>query len=230
MSRVSGRALYFDAVESAPDSTLRVIVVEDDAATREAFERIIAVDPRLCLVALADTLEAGLAALSTPHDVVVVDLGLPDGDGIEVIRRSATTGIGHRLVATMFGDEKSVVSALEAGADGYILKDADHIGDAIVAVAKGHVPLTPSVAAHLLRRLRPNPSTVRKQLTPRETEILTCLAKGLSYRDVASMLSISYHTVTDHVKHIYKKLRVNSRSGAVYEGLRTGLIALQDGS
>jgi len=130
----------------------------------------------------------------------------------------------------MFGDEKSVVSALEAGADGYILKDADHIGDAIVAVAKGHVPLTPSVAAHLLRRLRPNPSTVRKQLTPRETEILTCLAKGLSYRDVASMLSISYHTVTDHVKHIYKKLRVNSRSGAVYEGLRTGLIALQDGS
>ncbi len=215
-------------MEGAPDSKLRVIIVEDDLATREAFKRIVTVDPRLCLVALADTLKAGLAALSTPHDVVVVDLGLPDGNGIDIIRRSARSGTGHRLVATVFGDEKTVVTALEAGADGYILKDADHIGDAIVEVANGHVPLTPAVAAHLVRRLRPQPAAGSSPLTPRESEILRCLARGLSYREAATSLSISYHTVTDHVKHIYKKLRVNSRSSAVYKGLRTGLIALHD--
>jgi len=129
-------------------------------------------------------------------------------------------------VSTIFGDEASVVAALEAGADGYILKDNERITDAIVEVARGHVPLTPSVAVHLMRRFRPQLPDEQSCLTPREAEILGCLARGRSYRETASDLCISYHTVTDHIKAIYKKLHVNSRGSAVYQGLRSGLISL----
>ena len=164
-------------------------------------------------------------AIADQH-VDVIDICLPGGSGIDLIRRSRQSGVGHRLVSTIFGDEATVVMALEAGADGYILKDNELVTDAIVEVARGHVPLTPSVAVHLVRRLQPRSTGDGVCLTPREAEILNCLARGRSYRETASDLSISYHTVTDHIKAIYKKLRVHSRSGAVYEGLRSGLITL----
>ena len=210
-----------------PQRELGVILVEDEVATRQSLCDLIRRDPRLFLVAEADSVATGLAALEQEYDVVVVDLGLPDGNGIDVVSRSAQDGNGHRLVLTIFGDEKSVISALEAGADGYVLKDDKGIADAIVAVADGHVPLTPSVAVHLTRRLIHEKSGKSDLLTPREVEILTCLARGFSYKETAGRLSISYHTVTDHIKAIYKKLHVNSRSSAVYQGLRSGLISLR---
>ncbi len=185
-------------------------------------------DDRMRLVASAASCSEGLAALDLPHDVVVVDIGLPDGSGIDVIRESHERGNARRLVSTVFGDEATVVNALEAGADGYILKDNEQITNAIVEVAHGHVPLTPSVAVHLVRRLKPQVQANNQCLTPREAEILLRLARGLSYHQTAEELSISYHTVTDHIKAIYKKLAVNSRSSAVYQGLRSGLINLDN--
>lgn len=180
------------------------------------------------LVAAAAGYAEGMESVKLPHDVVVVDIGLPDGNGIDIIRHSSECGNAKRLVSTVFGDEATVVTALEAGADGYILKDNENITDAICDVARGHVPLTPSVAVHLVRRLKPQAPPGEQCLTPREGDILLRLARGLSYHEAAEDLHISYHTVTDHIKAIYKKLAVNSRSSAVYQGLRSGLISLEN--
>lgn len=226
MLRRVPRTLYCATVNGQFERVLDVIIVEDDPVAHANLARAISDDKRMRLVAAATNCVDGLACLMMPHDVIVVDIGLPDGTGIDIIKFSAERGLGHRLVSTVFGDETSVVSALEAGADGYILKDNEQITDAIVEVARGHVPLTPSVAVHLVRRMRPKSPHEESCLTPREAQILSCLARGQSYRETASELSISYHTVTDHIKAIYKKLHVNSRSRAVYQGLRSGLISL----
>ncbi len=219
--------LYCLVVIEHPQPALSVIVIEDDPIAREAIVRAIHFDRRMRLAAQAATLAEGLEALKIPHDVIVVDLGLPDGSGAEILRQSVNSGVGHRLVLTMFGDEQSVVGAIAAGADGYILKDDENVVDAIAQVADGHVPLTPAVAVHLVRRLR-STADQPSDLTPREHDILMCLARGMSYRDAAKDLNISYHTVTDHVKALYRKLSVNSRSSAVFTGLRSGLISLHD--
>ncbi len=207
---------------------LRVVIVEDEESARTHLAHLIDEDSRMELTASATNYVEGLASVDLPHDVIVVDIGLPDGSGIEIIRKSSQQGNARRLVSTVFGDEATVVSALEAGADGYILKDNENITNAIVEVAQGHVPLTPSVAVHLVRRLKPSVAPSEQSLTPREGEILLRLARGLSYHEAAEELHISYHTVTDHIKAIYKKLAVNSRSSAVYEGLRSGLININD--
>jgi DNA-binding NarL/FixJ family response regulator len=220
------RTLYFRVVSSSPNHRLRVLIVEDEAYAREYLIDAINADERMQLAGQASTCSEGLENLAMPHDVVVVDIGLPDGSGIDIIRRSKQLDTGWRLVSTVFGDERTVVSALEAGAEGYILKDNERVTDAIVEVASGHVPLTPSVAAHMLRRFQPQPAQDDGCLTEREAEILLCLARGRSYQEAATELSISYHTVADHVKAIYRKLHVHSRSSAVYKGLQHGLISL----
>ncbi len=211
-----------------PEHKLRVVIVEDEESARTHLAHLIEEDPRMELVNAAADYAEGVASVELPHDVIVVDIGLPGGSGVDIIRKSSHFGNARRLVSTVFGDEATVVSAWEAGADGYILKDNENITDAIVDVARGHVPLTPSVAVHLVRKLKPKIPRSEQCLTPREGEILLRLARGLSYHDTAEELSISYHTVTDHIKAIYKKLAVNSRSSAVYEGLRSGLISLNN--
>ena len=206
--------------------TLRIAVVEDDPATNDWVCGAIVDDPRMTLAGRAHSLAEGKALLRTAHDVVVVDLGLPDGSGIELVRRSAGDASTHCLILTVFGDNKSVLDAIEAGADGYVLKDTADITGAIFEVAAGQAPLSPSVAAHVLERIRAPRSTAASEynLTPRETDTLEQLARGLSYLEAAQALGISRYTVADHVKMIYKKLAVNSRGGAVYKGLQAGLI------
>ena len=135
----------------------------------------------------------------------------------------------------MFGDEASVISALEAGADGYLLKDATDVAESILQVVQGGAPMSPAIAAHLLRRFRTprsaaapaEASVSRALLAPRELALLECLARGLSYREAAQELTISHHTVADYVKAIYRKLSVNSRGEAVFEAVRTGLIRME---
>ena len=205
---------------------LRVIVIEDDAATRDWLCKVVAADERLTLAASGGTVAEGRRLLAGAHDVLVVDLGLPDGSGIDLVRQSAQNPATHCLILTVFGDNRSVLDAIEAGADGYVLKDTADITGAIVEVASGHVPLSPAVAAHVLERMRATHSPAARDyaLTPRETETLEQLARGRSYREAAHALGISHHTVADHVKMIYKKLSVHSRGGAVYKGLQAGLI------
>ncbi|MGH8243217.1 MAG: response regulator [Steroidobacteraceae bacterium] len=216
-----------------------VVVVEDDASFRERFAEILSRDGGFRVRALAETVAGGLAAVNAQTiDLLVVDLGLPDGDGIEVIRAATERQPDcAAIVVTVFGDEEHVVSAIEAGARGYLLKDCDEeeFMTAVRDLLAGGSPVSPMVARLVLNRLCRASSAPAAaddgtdegvELSERESEILTLVAKGFSFGDVCSLLSITQNTVKTHVNRIYRKLAVHSRGQAVYEATRMGLIDL----
>jgi DNA-binding NarL/FixJ family response regulator len=172
---------------------------------------------------------------------MLVDLGLPDMDGVDLIRHAAQRCPAcDVLVVTMFADDAHVLASIEAGATGYLLKDAarDRITDSIHEVIAGGSPISPSIARRVLARFRiaphaapPGPAPAAtppppdpSPLSERETEILHLVAKGLSFDAVGELLGISSHTVVTHVKKIYRKLAVHSRAEAVYEAGQMGLL------
>lgn len=176
----------------------------------------------------------GLAQLEQNQpDVLLVDLGLPDGDGTDLIREIYLRGYStDAMVITIFGDEKHVIRAIEAGATGYILKDGSnsYIADSIIQLKQGGSPISPPIARYLLNRFHSDQADIDKpeismpHLTEREVEVLSQLSRGFNFAEIAEILSISPHTVTSHVKHIYRKLAVRSRSEAVFEAVQLGLI------
>ena len=214
-----------------PSQEHSVLLVEDDLYTRERLAQSIDEHPALS-VTPCDSLHCAREALSAAWpDVLVTDLGLPDGSGIELIREVRQ---GHTateiMVISVFGDERNVLAAIEAGAGGYLLKDGDtpYIGKAIMRLLEGESPISAAIARHILKRqqclapsCQPRPSG--PQLTTREREVLNCMAKGYSYQEAAQILGLSYHTVTSHVKKIYRKLEVGSRGEAIYEATQLGL-------
>jgi DNA-binding NarL/FixJ family response regulator len=211
----------------------RILLVEDDAPTREHLARAIAANPALALIGQAASVAEGRAQLAREApDVLLTDLGLPDGSGIELIhelRRSAPEALA--MVVTALGDEKTVIAAIEAGASGYLLKDGSfaEIGAALLELAAGGSPISPGIARYVLRRLQregAGAAADAPRLTEREHEVLGLIAKGFSFPEIASLLAISAHTVTAHVRHIYEKLEVTSRASAVYEAVQMGLIRL----
>jgi DNA-binding NarL/FixJ family response regulator len=216
----------------------RVLLVEDDAPTREHLARAVEAQPGLALMGRAASLAEArtLLARETP-DVLLADLGLPDGSGIQLIRElRARAPASAAMVITTFGDEKTVIAAIEAGASGYLLKDGSfaEIGAAVLELLAGGSPISPAIARHVLRRLQQEgtegppepPDAQAPRLTAREHEILTLIAKGFSFPEIAELLAVSPHTVTTHVRHIYEKLEVSSRASAVYEAVQLGLIRL----
>jgi len=216
-----------------------VVLVEDDAPTRERLGEAIAGDPRLELRGACASVRDGVAALAAHRpDVLLTDIGLPDGSGIDLIRRARTTGAGTQaVVITVFGDEETVVRAIEAGAAGYLLKDGtpSSIAESIVEVLAGGSPISAPVARLLLRRVAEGAApaaasgrTPRAALSQREREVLNLVAKGFSFPEIARLLAVSPHTVTTHVRHIYAKLEVGSRGEAVFEAVQQGLIRLRE--
>lgn len=217
-------------------SKYTVLLVEDHPKTRERLANAINEHELLQLIASVENCAAANKVLdeSIP-DVMLTDLGLPDGNGLDLIRRVSTMeGNTEIMVITVFGDEKHVLSAIEAGASGYLLKDgtADYIGDSIVQMMNGESPVSPAIARHLLKRFRTiqtasvTKDTDTPKLTPRESEILQYVAKGFSFTEVAKLIGVSPHTVTHHIKNIYKKLAVCSRAEAVYEAMQLGLVRM----
>lgn len=220
--------------ESPLHPQVRVLVVEDEPEFMHRFSQAILDDRHLALTAAVSTGTAALAMLSadTP-DVILLDLGLPDMRGTEVIKHVAR----HQpecdvLVVTMFGDDQHVFEALEAGATGYLLKDSglERIAASIHDVRAGGSPISPSIARRVLARMRPPTAKSPEQpppdpvLTSREIELLKLTAKGLSFEKISELLEISPHTVVAHVKKIYRKLAVHSRGEAVYEATQMGLL------
>jgi DNA-binding NarL/FixJ family response regulator len=139
------------------------------------------------------------------------------------------------MVITVFGDERHVVAAIEAGALGYLLKDgsAEYVGRSILALVAGGSPVSPAIARHLLRRFGSPAAGVAggdapPRLTERESETLRLIMKGFSYAEAASVMGVAESTVTSHVRSIYRKLEVHSRSEAVYEALQLGLVKLDE--
>ena len=212
-----------------------ILIVEDEPEFLRAYCDAIAGEPSFHLAGAVTTLGAALALVENAvPDVLVVDLGLPDGSGTELIRRAcALRSDCDALVVTVFGDDGHVLDAIAAGATGYILKDspASELLRCIRELRAGGSPISPSIARRLLARMRgpepqPDHAQVRQDnpLTEREADILRLVAKGLSFADVGSVLGISAHTVVAHVKRIYRKLSVHSRGEAVFEAGQMGLL------
>ena len=218
----------------------RVLIVEDDPAFRARYAAVLANDSSFDVVASVGTGGEGLAMLDLRKpDVLLVDLGLPDISGIEVIRHaSQTLPKCECMVVTVFGDEEHVLASIEAGAAGYLLKDASEESflSGIRELINGGSPISPIIARRLLKRFHtdapqpnaPTPATDDENsnvtLSEREREILLLASKGFNYPEMGKLMGISPHTVTSHVKKIYRKLAVHSRGEAVFEANRMGLI------
>lgn len=214
---------------------LRLALVEDESTTRHALATRLSAVAGYRILWQAATLAQGLQALKgAPPQVLIVDLGLPDGSGLDLIAAARqldpTIGI---LVLTVFGDEQKLIRAIERGARGYLLKDEPAIGliDAIEQLRAGGAPMSPAIARHLVSRLlrgEPPPATAASVengvLTAREIEVLRLAAKGYNHAEVARLLDISAHTVGSYTRRIYEKLEVRSRSEAVFEAQRLGLL------
>src|SRR5882757_7383166 len=218
------------------EAPIAVLIVEDEPEFRRRFAQIIESVPSMRLVGVAANKREAQAVIEKENfDVMLIDLGLPDGNGIELIRSvSAKKPDCDIMVVTVFGDEQHVVSSIEAGATGYILKDstpADVIS-CIRLLRAGGSPVSPVVARSVLRAIRnrmgpaaaSRPVPENNPLSARETEILQLLAKGMSFNEIGEILGISPHTVTAHIKKIYRKLAVHSRGEAVYEASQMGLL------
>jgi DNA-binding NarL/FixJ family response regulator len=213
----------------------RIAIVEDDPILRENLVQLVTGAQGLDVAGMADTLAGGERLLAMAPDVLLIDLALPDGNGVELIALARARAPNIKIiVVSIFGDARSVVRAIEAGADGYLLKGGDPCDAeaAIRSVLNGGAPISPAVASHILTRMRQHAAVVRQELdaplTEKEVAILADLAKGFRYKEVARLHAISPNTVGDHVKSIYRKLAVNSRSEAVFEAVQAGLIRLND--
>jgi len=206
-----------------------VLIVEDDARFREAFSQAVLRAPDMRLIGAAPDFRSGLALLQARPSVLLVDLQLPDGSGIDLIRAAARQEPPcDVMVVTVFGDERNVLQSIEAGATGYLLKDvpADELVQQIRVLRAGGSPISPIIARQLLTRFAP-PEAEVDPLSAQEVRVLTLTAKGHTYDEIAVLMQISRHTVQTYVKRIYRKLQVNSKLGAVSEGRRLRLIQPQ---
>ena len=188
---------------------LRVGVVEDDAQSRESFVAMISAQTDLALVLVATNRQEALEQLPLrAMDVLLVDLGLPDGSGLDVIRATRQQWPECSiLVSTIFGDESHVLRSIEAGAMGYLLKDTgtEELAQEIRNIHAGGSPISPMVA--------------------REQQVLQLVSKGFTTEEVAQSLAISRTTVLTFVRRIYTKLEVSTRAEAIHEAHRKGLLA-----
>jgi len=211
------------------------LLLEDEKPAREHLSAAIKIHPELRLVDAVSTCQEAIEALGKHQpDILVSDLGLPDGHGVKVIREARRLYPDIEvLVVTMYGDEEHVVEALEAGASGYLLKRQafEELGDAIISVLRGESAISPEVARYLLKRFnRPQEEAVNLEnpLTEREHEVLKWIAKGYSYDEIADILEVSANTIRTHIRSIYRKLEVSSRSEAVFEASQLGILDFKD--
>ena len=227
-------------MNSKSAALVRVMIVEDDEGMLERFSEAISRDPRTRLVEKARTgREALTRLLLVRPDVLLVDLGLPDIHGTEVIRFAARTlPECDIMVVTVFGDERNVITSIESGATGYVLKDcsdADLIAR-VLELRAGGSPMSPGIARIVLIQMRGEGAATRAEarrgagndtssaLTVRETDVLRLLSRGYTYTEVGDRLGISVHTVASHIKNSYRKLAVHTGTAAVTRAAELGLL------
>lgn len=213
---------------------ITVALVEDDARVRERFQRVIAAEPTLRLLHAAGTAQELLAWFAeNAVDVLLVDLGLPDTTGLEVIRQARRMQPACAvMVITMFADEANMLQAFEAGAGGYLLKDGTEADLAahVLSLHGGGSPMSPIIARQLLVRWQASapPTTPRVgapvALSKRESEVLDLIARGFIYPEIAQQMGLSVSTIQTHVRNIYGKLDVHNKTEAVFEARQLGLL------
>ena len=211
--------------------SIRILIVDDHPVVREGLAGMIATQPDLEVVGEAGNgVEAIRQAATLSPDLILMDLQMPTMDGAVAIRQILQDNPGARvLVLTAFDTDERILHAVEAGAQGYLLKGVprDDLFRAIRVVADGGSLLQPSVAAKLLSRVgQMLKQEETEQLTEREREVLDLLAKGLRNKEIAEKLFISERTVKFHVGIIFQKLGVSNRAEAVSKAIQTGLVKL----
>jgi len=217
------------------DAPIGVALVEDDETTRQRLVQALAGTPRIELRLAAADARQILDWLGTNRvDVLLVDLGLPDRSGLDVIRWCRQhQPAAEVMVVTMFGDEANMIQAFEAGAHGYLLKDGSEADLArhVLALHSGGSPMTPLIARQLLERLPAStgappasPLGATALISTREQQLLQMLARGYTYAEAAQLLGVTHSTVQSHVKSIYSKLSVHSKTEAIFEARQMGLL------
>jgi DNA-binding NarL/FixJ family response regulator len=204
--------------------TIRVLLVDDHAVLRSGLEQLLAGEPDLDVVGTAADGEAALAEVRRTHpDVVLMDLQMPGVDGVTATRRIVAEGGPDVLVLTSFSDADRIVAALDAGAVGYLLKDADpeDIIEGVRAVSRGESPLHPRAARQLLGARHAAAGDV--DLTPRESEVLGLVRQGLANKQIARRLGISERTVKAHLTSVFATIGVADRTQAALWAERRGL-------
>jgi DNA-binding NarL/FixJ family response regulator len=214
----------------------RIYLIEDDPTILQFVQQALLLRPQWTLLGQAGSLaEARQHALLSDANVFLVDLGLPDGRGEEVLRLLARhQRDAELLVFTVFGEESRLVGALEAGATGYVLKgcSADELISAIEQIRDGGAPISPLLARLLLKQFRSEQDSLPGQtpvsdevvLSERETDVLKLVAKGYVNKEIAMKLGISPATVGTHIKNLYRKLAVHSRVQVVRAAQERGLL------
>ncbi len=216
---------------------IRVLLADDQALVRAGFRMILHAEPGIDVVGeAADGAEAVALAGELRPDVVLMDVRMPDVDGIEATRRIVVDETSPRvLVLTTFDLDEIVYEALRAGASGFLLKDApeERLVAAIAVVADGGSLFAPSVTRRLIdefaRRVPPAPPPGLDELTARETEVLRLVARGLTNAEIAATLVVSEHTVKTHVAHVLMKLALRDRTQAVVVAYESGLVRPGEG-
>jgi DNA-binding NarL/FixJ family response regulator len=207
-----------------------VLIVEDDPRLRLTFVEAIRGAGDLALAGETDDLREGMRVLELLRPtVLLVDIGLPGGSGLELIRHAAQhVPECSVLVVTVFAEDQVVMDCIEAGASGYLLKGSrsEDIVAQVRSLIDGGSPISPTIARRLLRRLaaRRDPGEDVPALSAQEHTVLSMSAKGYSYDEIAGLLNLSSHTVETYVKRIYRKLQVHSKSQALYEARKLGLV------
>ena len=210
----------------------QLVLVEDDPRWIQAVRDAVGERPDYCLTRVYTSAAAVCVDATERERLWLIDLGLPGGiSGLDLIAPVVDSG-GRVLVMTVFEDETRVVAAIQAGANGYHVKGEGNLLASIDELNAGLAPLSPKIATHVLRVLRRHgpvgAAETENTLSPREMQTLQALAHGYSYREVARKHRVSHHTVGDHVKSIYKKLHVNSKTAAINAALKRGILHLDE--
>ena len=206
---------------------IRVVIIEDHSDFRNGLERMLSATDTMCVAGAFSSVEKGLVEFPQ-CDVLLLDINLPGKSGIESIHLfKKENPLLQIVMMTGLDDDDNIFNAILAGADGYLLKKTPpaRVIAAVEDAAAGGTPMTPYVARRVIDHFKEN-APVQKDylLTEREKEILSALVQGSDNREIAEKLFISYETVRNHLKHIYEKLHVNSRSQAVSKALTERIV------
>lgn len=207
-----------------------ILLVEDFQEIRQWMESLLREAFGQVSITQVSTVVQACAHLETDchFDLIILDLNLPDGTGVEILQRIKMQGLTALcVVATAYDDDEHLLTALNAGADGYLIKDQSNeqlIHD-LQGILAGSPPLSPPIARRIMKLAKkPAAKSVLIPLTIREEEVLTYIAKGMNRNEISKLLDLSAHTITSHVRFIYAKINISSRAEAAVEAIRRGLI------
>lgn len=204
---------------------IKLALIEDDPKIREVLTRYLSAQAEFDCLLVSESMEDFMEQSKTipALEVILSDIGLPGESGIDGIRSTKLRYPDAKiLMISIFQDSERIFKAICNGAVGYLVKDTPlpKIKEAIINVSRGDAAMSPSIARKVIEYFHPKKNSLREQLTARENEVVQALVDGLSYKMVAARLDISFETVKQHIKNIYRKLEINSKSELIARSFR----------